>query len=59
VALRANLDLDINPRNTWSPEHSSQSMSEIRKIENAGVTVLFGHDDAQWKGLLKGVEFYD
>lgn len=59
VALRANLDLDINPRNTWSPEHSSQSMSEIRKIENAGVTVLFGHDDEQWKGLLKGVEFYD
>jgi len=59
VALRANLDLDINPRNTWSPEHSSHSMSEIRKIENAGVTVLFGHDDQQGQGLLKGVEFYD
>jgi hypothetical protein len=34
-------------------------MSEIRKIENAGVTVLFGHDDEQGQGLLKGVEFYD
>ena len=59
VALRANLDLDINPRNTWSPEHSSRSMSEIRKIEAAGVTVLFGHDDQQGQGLRKGVEFYD
>jgi len=34
-------------------------MSEIRKIEAADVAVLFGHDDQQEQGLLKGVEFYD
>jgi N-acyl homoserine lactone hydrolase len=32
VALRANLERDINPRNTWDAELSSKSMAEIRRI---------------------------
>jgi glyoxylase-like metal-dependent hydrolase (beta-lactamase superfamily II) len=59
VAMRANLERDINPRNTWNAEQSSKSMEEIRRIESGGVTVLFGHDDEQWQTLKKGAEFYD
>jgi N-acyl homoserine lactone hydrolase len=34
-------------------------MAEIRRIEAAGATVLYGHDDAQWQTLKKGADFYD
>lgn len=59
VALRANLDGDINPRNTWNSEQSSRSMEDIRRIESGGATVIFGHDDAQWQSLKKGADYYD
>ena len=59
VALSVNLERDINPRNTWNPERSSHSMTEIRKIQASGTTILFGHDDQQGQTLLKGEAFYD
>jgi N-acyl homoserine lactone hydrolase len=59
VALRTNLERDINPKNTWDPEQASRSMEEIRRIGNGGTTVVFGHDDQQWRELKKGAEFYD
>jgi glyoxylase-like metal-dependent hydrolase (beta-lactamase superfamily II) len=59
VALRDNLERDVNPRNTWNAEQSSASMEEIRRIDASGVTVLFGHDDAQWQTLQKAQGFYD
>ncbi|MDB5797951.1 MAG: N-acyl homoserine lactonase family protein [Paucimonas sp.] len=59
VALRANLARDLNPRNTWDAELSSKSMQEVRRIEAGGSTVIFGHDDEQWKTLKTGAEFYD
>ena len=59
VALRANLERDLNPRNTWNGEQSSKSMEEIRHIEAAGTTIVYGHDDEQWKSLKTGAEFYD
>jgi N-acyl homoserine lactone hydrolase len=59
VPLRANLERDINPRNTWDAAQSLQSMAEIRRIEAGGATVLYGHDDAQWQSLKKGADFYD
>jgi N-acyl homoserine lactone hydrolase len=58
VALRANLERDINPRNTWDPELSRKSMEEIRRIEASGTTVVYGHDAAQWDSLKKGVDAY-
>ena len=58
VAIRENLDKDINPKTTWNPEQSSQSMDQVRKLEALGTTVLFGHDDNQWKSLKKGIEHY-
>lgn len=59
VALRHSLDTDSNPRNTWDQELATRSMAEVRRIEAAGTTVLFGHDDAQWQALRKGQEHYD
>jgi N-acyl homoserine lactone hydrolase len=59
VALRANLERDINPRNTWDAEQSSKSMEEIRRIEAGGATVVYGHDAAQWDELKKGAQYYD
>lgn len=59
VPLRANLEREINPRNTWNAELSSKSMTEILRIEAQGATVLYGHDDEQWQTLKKGAAFYD
>jgi len=59
VALQDNLERDLNPRNTWNTELSSQSMKEIRKMQAEGVRVLFGHDDKQYQSLRKGQEHYD
>jgi glyoxylase-like metal-dependent hydrolase (beta-lactamase superfamily II) len=59
VALRANLERDLNPRNTWNPELSAKSMEEIRRIEAGGATVVYGHDDEQWKTMKKGVDCYE
>ncbi len=59
VALRAHLDRDQPPRNTWDAEKAVASMAEIRRIEAAGATVICGHDDAQWQGLRTGAAYYD
>lgn len=58
VPLQANFDRELNPRNTWDAERSMQSMQEIRRIQSAGATVLFGHDSEQWKALRKGNHAY-
>jgi glyoxylase-like metal-dependent hydrolase (beta-lactamase superfamily II) len=59
VSLRANLDADTAPRNTWNAETLLKSYAEIRRIEKAGSTVICGHDDAQWQGLRKGADAYE
>ena len=59
VSLRANLDADTVPRNTWNAEALLKSFAEIRRIEKSGATVICGHDDAQWQGLRKGAEAYE
>ena len=57
--LRANLDEDFAPRNTFDVEQALQSYAEIRRIEAAGATIICSHDDAQWQTLRKGPEAYD
>jgi glyoxylase-like metal-dependent hydrolase (beta-lactamase superfamily II) len=59
VAVRATLDHDITPRNTWNAEALAKSLTEIRHLQQQGVTVLCGHDDAQWQSLDKGANAYD
>jgi N-acyl homoserine lactone hydrolase len=59
VSLRANLDADTVPRNTWNAEALLKSFAEIRRVEKSGATIVCGHDDAQWQGLRKGAEAYE
>jgi N-acyl homoserine lactone hydrolase len=59
VSLRANLDADTVPRNTWNAEALLKSFAEIRRIEKSGATVICGHDDAQWQSLRKGADAYE
>jgi len=59
VALQANLERDYSPRNTWDPERALRSLAEIRRIQSGGVSVVFGHDAAQWDSLRKGAHYYD
>jgi len=59
VSLRATLDRDLVPRNTWNADLLRKSFAEIRHIEGAGATVICGHDAVQWASLKKGVDAYD
>ena len=59
VSLRANLDLDHAPRNTWDVDLQLRSFGEIRRIEARGVEIICGHDAAQWRGLRKGRHWYE
>jgi glyoxylase-like metal-dependent hydrolase (beta-lactamase superfamily II) len=59
ASLRASLDRDIVPRNTWNADLLLASLAEIRRFENGGATVVCGHDAAQWETLRKGGHAYD
>lgn len=59
VALRANLDEEIMPRNTWDADCATNSLIEIKRLQNTGATVIFGHDLAQWETLRKGQDAYE
>lgn len=59
VSIRANLDGDIVPKNTWNNALCRDSFAKIRAIETGGVTVICGHDDAQWQSLRKLAHGYD
>jgi glyoxylase-like metal-dependent hydrolase (beta-lactamase superfamily II) len=59
VSLRANLDADSPPRNTWNVEAQLKSFDEVRRIEKSGATVICGHDDQQWQSLRKGCDGYE
>jgi N-acyl homoserine lactone hydrolase len=54
VSIRATLDRDIVPRNTWNADLLQKSFAEIRRIEADGATVICGHDDAQWQEIASG-----
>ena len=59
VPMKANLDLELNPKNTWNPDISIASMGEVRRIQAQGSQILFGHDDEQWQSMRKGPAFYE
>jgi len=59
VSVRATLDRDLVPRNTWNADLLQKSFAEIRRIEAGGATVICGHDEAQWQSLRKGANAYD
>ena len=53
-SLRANLDRNVLPRNTWSAEQLDRTFQEIRRIEAGGATVGRGDDETQWHRLKEG-----
>lgn len=59
VGIRENLDLETVPKNTWDADLLLKSLSEIRRIERSGSTIICGHDDAQWSRLKKREQAYD
>jgi glyoxylase-like metal-dependent hydrolase (beta-lactamase superfamily II) len=59
LSLRAYLNGDVIPRNTWDKEQFAQSVAEIRHIEKGGAAVICGHDPEQWASLKKGEDAYD
>ena len=59
VSIRASLDGDIIPKNTWNRDLCRDSFAKIRAIEADGATVICGHDDAQWRSLRKLANGYD
>jgi len=59
VSVRANLDANHAPRNTWNTEQFLQSFAKVRALEKAGATVICSHDEAQWSTLRKGSNAYD
>ena len=59
VALRANLEREIMPKNTWDADVATGSLQEIKRIQASGATVIFGHDAEQWAALRKGAQAYE
>jgi glyoxylase-like metal-dependent hydrolase (beta-lactamase superfamily II) len=59
VSIRANLDGDIIPKNTWNRDLCRESFAKVRSLEADGATVICGHDDVQWQSLRKLANGYD
>jgi glyoxylase-like metal-dependent hydrolase (beta-lactamase superfamily II) len=59
VALKAHLDKEVAPKNNWNADLALASIAAIKRIEASGATVLYGHDDEQWRTLKKGAQAYD
>ncbi len=59
VPVGASLRERYAPRNTADVELYMFSLEEISRLECDGATILFGHDDEQWKGLRKADKFYE
>lgn len=54
VAVRAHLDRRFTPKNTWNVEAAMASLAAIGRLEQAGATVICGHDAAQWATMRTG-----
>jgi glyoxylase-like metal-dependent hydrolase (beta-lactamase superfamily II) len=58
VAVEAHLTEGYAPKNSWDLDKARIAIDEIRAIRDRGVTVVYGHDDAQWRRLRQGSAFY-
>jgi glyoxylase-like metal-dependent hydrolase (beta-lactamase superfamily II) len=47
---RENMDRDVLPNVLWNPSVMRESLAALRKLrDQAGATVFYGHDPAQWE----------
>lgn len=59
VAVQAHLDQRYAPKNTADVAAALQSIGRVADFQRQGATVLFGHDEAQWRTLRTGEAFYE
>jgi glyoxylase-like metal-dependent hydrolase (beta-lactamase superfamily II) len=59
VSLLDNLAQNFVPKNTWNADLYLESFAKIRQMQDAGTTVICGHDDSQWQSLRKGPDAYE
>ncbi|MGA7489288.1 MAG: N-acyl homoserine lactonase family protein [Xanthobacteraceae bacterium] len=59
VSIGETLHEGIVPRNTWNADALVKSLAEIRRIAAGGATIVYGHDDRQWRSLRHGADAYD
>jgi N-acyl homoserine lactone hydrolase len=59
LSVKSTLETNYIPRNNWNNEQFQSSLDKIRKLQSDGTDLICGHDEAQWKELRKGAEFYD
>ena len=57
--VRQNFERDYSPKNSWDASLFCRSLAELRRLEQGGAAILFGHDAAQWNTLKKGAVAYD
>jgi N-acyl homoserine lactone hydrolase len=57
--LQSSVETGIPPRNTWNVDQATTALSELRRMREAGETIISAHDDDQWRALRKGTEFYE
>ena len=51
---RENMDRDVLPKILWNPSVMSESLAVLRKLrDQAGATMFYGHDPAQWETIPK------
>jgi glyoxylase-like metal-dependent hydrolase (beta-lactamase superfamily II) len=47
---RENMDRDVLPNILWNPSAMRESLAALRKLrDQAGATMFYGHDPAQWE----------
>ena len=52
---RENMDRDVLPAILWNPGVMRESLAALRKLrDQAGATMLYGHDPAQWASIPHG-----
>jgi hypothetical protein len=59
VSIGETLEQGIVPRNTWNADALVKSLAEIKRVAAGGATVVYSHDDRQWRTLRKGADAYD
>ncbi|PDT46592.1 MBL fold metallo-hydrolase [Sinorhizobium fredii] len=57
--LQTNIDQEIAPKNTWNMDLAAAALARLKALRDRGDTIISGHDDAQWRTLRKGLDFYE
>ena len=58
IAVMEHLDQRYTPKNTWNVDLALASIDAIAELQQAGATVICGHDADQWATMRTGAEFY-